>query len=527
MKRCCVSAVLILAVSGIAWAGAYVPGGNPPGSTQRVEDPAEYRGRSTEGLTPDLVEQILAKKRAAGAPNRPDLDILYIERTPRFPRYYVTYDHGTHPRLEGDEATLERWPNKGETVTFWGHVANKGLQPSRQTTYRFLLDGQVIGEGEISAIDPCDQRVVTAAWPWESGRHTVTLQVDLESLNHEITKTNNNVSEFTDAYTFFWTVRDLVYIEEESLPNIYGSYSCEDWHRSVMEWMNRKFEQCIWPLTPAGVPARVKVEYLRISSKPWEDHDRHPLNRFCDGTWPHYPGGRVDLATADEAEKEKLFAEIEGTWRTNHIYNPDVPGQDRALPHELSHQLGLIDIYHMNVPARLCEVRTEDGRLLRDALPEKAEKRSWVKGLMIGGDIPQVWSEHSAYALVLDYGKRRGFFGEYLLDLPEESLVRVVDAEGEPIAGARLKVYQRDGEAVPAAVEHEGVTDADGLFSLGDAPFGDVNVVGVNGSLLFRVENPRTGAVDWAWLGIVDFNLAKWRGHPHRAILPLPIGVSP
>lgn len=316
----------------------FAPGKNPPGATIRVEDAVEYRGRKTQGLTKEIVAKILAKKEASGCPKLPDLDIMYIERTPRFKRYGVSYNPGGKNPYLGDgrdkqgkydktkdEKHLQRWPKDGETVTFWGHIGNKGLVASQPTTYRFYLCDTVIGQGNIPAIEPCDQFVVSAQWPWQSGRHTVTLQVDLEALNQEVTKTNNTVVDYTDAYTFFWTVRDLVYIEQESLRNNYGSYSCEDWHRSVMEWMNDRFAKCIWPSTPNGVPARVRVDYLWISEKPWEEHDAHPLSKFTDGTWPHYPGGRVDLATATEEKKQKLFSDIEGTWNKNHLYDPDIP----------------------------------------------------------------------------------------------------------------------------------------------------------------------------------------------------------
>ena len=513
----------------------FAPGKNPPGATVRVEDLVKYRGRKTEGLTAEIIAKILAKKEAGGCPKLPDLDIMYIERTPRFKRYGVSYNPGgKNPYLSDgrdkqgkydktkDEKHLQRWPKDGETVTFWGHIGNKGLTPSKPTTYRFYLDDKVIGQGNIPAIEPCDQFVVSAQWPWQSGRHTVTLQVDLEALNHEVTKTNNTIVDYTDAYTFFWTVRDLVYIEQESLRNNYGSYSCEDWHRSVMEWMNDRFAKCIWPSTPNGVPARVRVDYLWISETPWEEHDAHPLSKFTDGTWPHYPGGRVDLATATEEKKQKLFSDIEGTWKKNHLYDPDIPGQDRGLPHELSHQLGLIYLYHFNVPARLCQVRTADGKLLKDVYPEKAGKKAWIKGLMSGGFLPQVWSEHSALALTLDYGRRRGFFGDYLLDLPKDCIIQILDAKGRPIPGADIKVYHREGEAVPNVVKHKGKTDRNGLFSLGGKPVGDVNVVGVNGSLLIRVMDPRTEKVDWVWTDILKFNILNWSGYEEKAVVTVP-----
>jgi len=175
----------------------------------------------------------------------------------------------------------------------------------------------------------------------------------------------------------------------------------------------------------------------------------------------------------------------------------------------------------MNVPAQLNQVRLENGQLLRDVLPEKAGRSTLVRGLMNGGDTPQVWEEWQAYGLVLDYGKSRGFFGEMLLDMPKKSSLRVLDAAGKPIPGAKLKIYQRQGEAVPNKTVHQGTADKNGIFSLGAKPFGDICVVGTNGSLLCCVENPKTSEVDWVWTQIDEFNLAKWRGQVEHAIIDL------
>ncbi len=524
--RTTIAVLALIVVATMAAPGAaslkFYPGRNPKGCTLKVEDPAEYRGRKTEGLTNELKRIVLEKKRAAGCPNLCDLDITYIERTPRYRRYLVTYDPGgTNPHLEGDQQRMQRWPLEGQVVTFSGHIINKGLAPSKETTWVMTLDGKPIGHGKVPALEPLDEHIVSARWPWQSGRHQVRLMVDMRSVNHEITKTNNNIADYTDAYTFFWTVRDVVHAEQDAVRNICGSYSSEDWHRSVMEWMNRAFEGCIWPLTPNGVPARVRIDYYWISKRPWVEHDAHPLSTFTDGTWPHYPGGRFEFKEKSKEEIAKFYEEIRNSVETNAIYDPNIPGQDRALPHELSHQLGLIDVYHFNVPAKLCQVRMADGRLLREVLPAKAERRSWEQGLMIGGHIPQVWCEQQAYGLVLDYGKRRGYFGEMLLDMPRVNSLRILDANGKPIPGARLKIYQRQGEAVPDKTVHEGTADAKGIFSLGAKPFGDICVVGTNGSLLCRVEHPRTGEVDWAWTQIDEFNLAKWHGHVEHAIINL------
>jgi len=508
-------------------ASRFYPGKNPAGCTLKVEDPAEYRGRKTEGLTAELKARVLEKKRAAGCPELCDLDATYIERTPRYPRYYVSYGPGgTKPYLKGDEAKKQRWPLAGQPVTFYGHIVNKGIVPSIETRWVMTLDGKPIGQGTVPALEPLDEYVVASQWPWQTGRHQVRLMVDMRALNSEVTETNNNIADYTDAYTFFWTVRDAVHAEQESVRNIFGSYSSEDWHRSVMEWMNRAFEGCVWPLTPNGVPVRVRIDYYWISKKPWEEHDAHPLSKFTDGTWPHYPPGRFTFEGSSEAEIATFYETLRKCVEKNAVYNPNILGQDRGLPHELSHQLGLIDVYHLNVPAGLCQVKMADGRLLRDVLPDKAGRKTWERGLMGGGRTPQVWSEWQAYGLVLDYGKRRGFFGEMVLDMPKKSSLRVLDANNRPIAGARLKVYQRQGEAVPNEPVHEGTTDTKGVFGLGAKPFGDLCVVGKNGSFLCRVEHPRTKQVDWVWTQVDEFNLAKWSGHGEHAIINLKTGLK-
>ena len=109
-----IAALIVLVVIALTTtpsfaASKFYPGRNPKGCTLKVEDPAEYRSRKTEGLTDELKATILEKKRAAGCPNLCDLDITYIERTPRYHRYYVSYDPGgTNPHLEGDQQRMQR-----------------------------------------------------------------------------------------------------------------------------------------------------------------------------------------------------------------------------------------------------------------------------------------------------------------------------------------------------------------------------------------------------------------------------------
>src|SRR5438067_7457941 len=84
----------------------------------------------------------------------PDIDVLYIERTPRYPGYRPDYDL---PGREGvpvlvdpktrrsigpaEAAKIQRWPAAGETVTFTAHVQNRGNGKAGSYEYMWLLDG--------------------------------------------------------------------------------------------------------------------------------------------------------------------------------------------------------------------------------------------------------------------------------------------------------------------------------------------------------------------------------------------------
>src|SRR5688572_3179709 len=90
-------------------------------------------------ITIVLLLLIAASGGAQNPETLPDIDVLYIERTPRYPGYRPDYDR---PGLQGvpvlvnrpsgkpltpaEAAKVKRWPSPGETVTFTAHVQNRG-----------------------------------------------------------------------------------------------------------------------------------------------------------------------------------------------------------------------------------------------------------------------------------------------------------------------------------------------------------------------------------------------------------------
>lgn len=116
------------------------------------------------------------------------------------------------------------------------------------------------------------------------------------------------------------------------------------------------------------------------------------------------------------------FHMTEDDRRGNAYYDPatDIDG---ALLHELTHQLGIIDMYALDVPLEVPQVLDRLGRPL--------QMEYWTGFLFPGlmsdpGIQPPMYDEHTALALNANKGYRRGYYGEYLYDVPRETGLRVL-----------------------------------------------------------------------------------------------------
>src|SRR5207248_1239068 len=69
----------------------------------------------------------------------PDIDVTYIERTPRYPGYQPDYDvpgskgvpilldaKTRRPLTQAQLRAIKRWPAAGDVVTFTAHIQNRG-----------------------------------------------------------------------------------------------------------------------------------------------------------------------------------------------------------------------------------------------------------------------------------------------------------------------------------------------------------------------------------------------------------------
>jgi hypothetical protein len=159
--------------------------------------------------------------------------------------------------------------------------------------------------------------------------------------------------------------------------------------------------------------------------------------------------------------------------------------------------------------------------------------------LMGGGDISphtdhHLYSSHSAGGISSTKGYRRGYYGEYQFDIPQENYFLVLDNQGNPAGDVQVSLYQRTGPPnwageldLDNTPEITGTTGLDGRVMLAnrpagggvttrtghtlhDNPLGVVDVVGGRNTFLLKLS--QGDHEEFAWMDATAFNLAFWQG---------------
>ena len=267
----------------------------------------------------------------AAPPPGIDLDVTFINRAPMYRSYCVDYPNGVPgmPVLCPGTEDERRWPAAGEVVTFTAHIVNKGTLPSPPVDFKWLIDGSEVASGTLAGPAPGGEVTAAYAWPWAHTMdgervlddHTVRFVVDPADVVPETFEANNSLEDRTNALGFRIGITPEMVAAYNSpwLPGL--SYSAEDWLQRQIAAMNWVFANSIYPLTPGGATERVRINSIEVTPTP-------PVNnRSSDGGW---------FVDADYR--------IVSAW-----YDPTTD-IDWALVHELSHQVGVIDLYQLNLP---------------------------------------------------------------------------------------------------------------------------------------------------------------------------------
>ena len=451
-----------------------------------------------------------------------DLQMLSLGRSPQYPRYapeYTNYEitepAGFGPYWSGAATSLgggqtgstQRWPNTGDTVTYTATIRNRGTNTwSGTLSGTWRVDASVVATpSKPVALAPNQTTTFTLTRTWEglAFARDIGFAIDVADAR----STNNSLTVNTKAVPFL-TYVDRSYIEDfrERSGTEFALAQTDD----MIDWLQRHMVRFNDLFTAASCAKRVHYNVLEVlddtSADPTTDRMPYAIFPF------------------------RYYA-TDGDARLSGWYNAS-DDIDYGLLHEMGHQLGLIDIYQLDLPSEANQVSglgyTAVDDLMRNCAP--------------------VLSPASALPMTHWLDVVHGYYGQYLYGLPGEMRLRVLDYNGQPLPGATVRMYQMCdrpgiGKVISTQIKAQGTTDAAGEFVLpnvpidpgmvpaahtGDVlhanPFGYVSVVGQNGLLHFRVEY--NGGVDYAFLDITEANIAYYSGQTGTVVFDRQLGLG-
>lgn len=442
-----------------------------------------------------------------------DLDVTYIERTPRY-----------------DYDAPKNNPDPGDTVTFHGHIVNWGPGAVAVAEYRWQLDDVTVAAGTLTNVASGEERVVTWSWSWESGDHWIKLTVDPNEQIAEQSEANNEVEDRTNGLIVgFWVEQSVYdYFQQYQRELGIGSNSWEDWAQRQMGRWNQLCEEAIWPDSPEGVLDRVRIDKIIV---------------VADGALPLSWGLPTNHPDADDKTVDLMWGFpatlLDGSFYSDHTsVNEDNPFYiERSLIHELGHARYLIDCYGFDVhnTSSHHSVQIWEG----DVYVAGSEYMPFLafgevlyynhSGGVMTGPYGFQWSPYEAGALNLIAYQRAccgnynapANIGVFLQDLPESNHVGFVNQYGDPRAGANVRVYRAEGgpswygKTIDNTYDLEFTTDAEGYAHMGTNPFTDgpiEHTYGIaNGVMVLRIAHNEQ--IWYRFMEVTGFNMEHWRGN--------------
>lgn len=384
-----------------------------------------------------------------------DLDVLYIERTPRIP-------------FDGPNRGL---PKPGDKIKWIGHVHNWSAIPFK-FTYQWLVNGAVVSEG-LAKAEAGKEAKVFYADKQTAKRRNLTLKVQPTIRMMELIRSNNELTIQTDAVTVgLWVERslwDFMHERQFELPT-HDANSFADWAQRMMRQWNGMFREAVYKDFPEGITERVRLDKIVVvpdfalplaGGIPSNNPDLR--DKTVDMTWG-LEGS--DVAPGTTVDKNHWWSPERAIEALN---NGDVANRKVDPPfwcglgyiHEMNHARYLVDSYGFNVHS--------------DTGPDKSKwsiKVEDEKGPIMGRYIPLkgdlIWSQKHVGLMGGDYWRYSAFeamcwnrvrgqrarggncnspetIGEFLNDIPKQIVLQFVDENGLPLEGAEVWSYRAHG----------------------------------------------------------------------------------
>lgn len=457
-----------------------------------------------------------------GVPAAPDIAVIAIERRPGTPRPDLPApvakpQAGVEVPIRIGAATGRGWPANGEEVTYVARIRNVGTAPA--AGFRAIWSVRErpgAGVDVPKGLAPGEETTLTLRRPFERDaddprRTPIALRVEPSGPDRDPANDTLEVHESALAVGIGFDPAFVRAIAPES-PAV--------WVQRVIARLNGTvFERSRFSFAAEGVRERVRVQTLSEG--------------------PVGPDLTLDAAVT---------------------LSGDPAGAERRLLRDLLIGLGVPDL------ARASRIT--------DVGPAMRPTRDRFPGLTGGGDTrfegalpPQIpipyepvfnplfaatpleatdlLAATEVAALVSEVGRRRGYAGEVLFEMPPTVLVRAVNAVGEPLDGVELSFFQTVEGRVPEGLPtFTGTTSGGGTLLLtsretGEAapaagpsghalrpnPFGRIDPAGGNAAFLVRAE--ANGQVEWAWLKSWQLTDAFFRGNRNAVVAELRFNLPP
>jgi len=499
-------------------------------------------------------------------PDLADLSVTHIEMDPKLAGLHgaMEYDMYGRPVLGGplkgkairdlgeetamkpaeavQDLKLKYTP--GEEITLTAYVKNVGFKTSKPFQYVWMIDDQEVARGDCGELKEMEEKTFTYKYAGRDGMHTTPLRVvpdppESATINHE-----GKEALWGGGFRFYVTNGRVA--AWHKVRSAFGTFCWEDYYRWHVDIMNTLFVASVYPATPNGVRARVrldKVIYCDDIDKTVEEQHRDPKDGIM-----YFQGAWVWRNDEDTNKKWDL---------------PDKNGRvttEWSLPHELGHQLGLTDWYFLDYGGDDDHKWPDTGEKIGHFMSHPMTMMHWHG--------PHLWSEVDAAYFDTTWDKPRGHFGDFYFALPKENYLLIQDVNGLGVPDATVEIYQRgtvldpngqggedQGVRYAAVVEDGefekpmskdpvivGKTDPYGMMHLPNRPvkevvtfngfhrqpnpFGNINVVGERGLMLAKVtKNGRSG---YYFIEVYDFNVAWFRGYKDKFVMVLrtPFGSA-
>jgi hypothetical protein len=546
------------------------------------------RSQLAPRLSKEVVEALVEKGKPGGnqnpriergedwdvKPQLPDLSITFIEMNPKLAGLHmmIPYDNHGRPGIGGAPALDKRVKElekqgkdkylhpeyivqdlklkyePGEVVTLTAHVRNFGFAEAEPFQYRWLIDNREMERSSYEeSLEEMGEATFEYKYAWREGFHTVTFQVGTSQ--KEIATINNTARDPLWAFSYFYILNKKRAETWHTSRTAFGTFSFEDYYRWHLDIMNLLFRASVFPSAPRGINARVRLDKIYYLDS--VNTDTINAARIRDDGIGYDQGGW----TWSDSEKQQA-----GDWSTDKPHKGPA-GTEWSLPHELGHQLGIVDYYGLDYAGHEDHTWPDNGEKIAHFQNHPIAMMHWHG--------PQPFNEVTAMYLNMTWDKPRGYFGDYYFAMPDENFLRIVDVNGRGVARALVQIYQRGAEVDPDAkpqLDHGavwypliedgnfgkpvskdpvivGTTDTDGLIRLPNRavvevktlngyhrkpnPFGNINVVGNRGLMLVKVV--KNGPPAYFWLEALDFNLAWYNEatrHKFTLALKTPFGSA-